>query len=342
MIAEAAKIIERIRHRYELYRYVAPFARARAELPESTIHDNILLFTQPRSGSTWLANVLLAIPNTQLVDEPFNRGPINLDGAPKTRHQGKFDEIRELDTWYYQPVPAEAEWPEMEEAVRKLLKLEIPKRALYWEADVRQLADAKHFIFKFCYANLMLPWMLRKFGIKPIVLVRHPCAVVHSQMQMSHWESVMQFAEMSIPDFRFSEVFQSHRAFFSTLKSPEEQLAFIWCVNAMTTIAHPLNNKAWCTVSYEHLVSDFEAETDRLFRWLHLDKPAGLTDIKDQPSQFTQAYAMESLGSEEQLTSWQTRLSSSQIKRILAVLEYFGIEAYSQDPLPDRKRLLGN
>ncbi len=328
-------IAQRIRHRYELYRYVYPFVRHRKELPDSVLQDNIYLFTQPRSGSTWLSEIFLRLPQSQIINEPFNRwSPITLSGSPPPS-QARMDELRELNTYYYQPVPEAAEWPELDEVVCRLLRLEVPKVALHWESDRASLRHTRHFVFKFCFANLMMPWMVRKFGIRPILLVRHPCAVVYSQMQLEHWQPIVKSPQIAIPDFRYSEIFREHEDFYKGFTHPEEVLAFIWALNTVQTIGHPRNNVDWCTVSYEHLYEDFRSEVQRMFKWLGMDVPEGVEEVRNRAASYTRKYSLKTLGSADHLSAWRERLTREQIARVFNVLEYFRFPLYTSDLYPD-------
>ena len=61
----------------------------------------------------------------------------------------------------------------------------LPYEYISWPPEANNnLLDTKQWIVKFCRANRMLPWMVEHLDIRPpIYLLRHPCAVVSSQLR---------------------------------------------------------------------------------------------------------------------------------------------------------------
>ncbi len=266
-------ITDKIRIRYQLWRYINPFIRKRINVPDKTIKDNIYLFTLPRSGSTWLAELLLNIQDSFLIDEPLWSGNIGSSRATYAR----CDEVKKLGFYFIQPIPQKADWPEAEEFFSKLLKVQVGKYGLFMEGDLHQLLNTETFIFKFCYGNLLLPWLIDKFQIKPIFLIRHPCAVVHSQMNMPHFNYILKQPEFIVPDFRFSDCYKKYDHILKTIKYPEENLAAHWAISNHYLVTHPYNNDKWLTVAYENVYANFDEEIERIFNWIHkpvpVDKP---------------------------------------------------------------------
>lgn len=55
---------------------------------------------------------------------------------------------------------------------------------------VKEIMRCKYHIIKFTRANRLLRWMAEKFPIKPpILIIRHPCAVVSSQILHGGWKN---------------------------------------------------------------------------------------------------------------------------------------------------------
>lgn len=37
---------------------------------------------------------------------------------------------------------------------------------------------------------MLLPWIVKNFNVNPILLIRHPCAVVNSQIRHENWNHI--------------------------------------------------------------------------------------------------------------------------------------------------------
>ncbi|EMR03573.1 sulfotransferase family protein [Cesiribacter andamanensis] len=223
--------------------YIEPFAKQQSREKSFNQKNTISLFTHPRGGSTWLAEILKTVPNTALVDEPLWRGLFQGNGSIPDPKDGKLKETRLLNFYYYQPIPQNVEWPEAEEFFYKLFNREIANLNIYRETNIRQLGKAETFIYKFNFGHLLLPWLRDKFDIKAICLSRHPCAVVASQMKHPSRQKFMHNPIFYTPEFRYNDVFMAYDAIFRKLKQPEEILAAIWALNTKNTIYHPDNKK---------------------------------------------------------------------------------------------------
>lgn len=332
---------EKLWHRYLLHFYLQPFCEKRKQLPESAIHDNFYIFAQHRGGSTWLAEILGQIPKTTTLTEPLWRGRPHTNGKVPDTSIGRCDEIRELELYFQQPIPSDAIWPEAELFFKYLFKGEICKLGLYDDNNIRQLSPTDSFIFKFCFGNQLMVWLTKKLHIRPILLVRHPCAVVQSQMHMLHWEYILKQPEFKIADFKYNEAYKSYSHILDIVKTPEENLAAQWCLNMVSTLSHPSNNSKWLTIAYENLYLEFNVEIGRIFKWINRPIPTGIKELHLKPSQYTKEYSLDHIKSGNQLHLWKERLSTSQIDRILNIVDLFGIKAYTEDIHPNLEIVYG-
>lgn len=193
-------------------------------------------------------------------------------------------------------------------------------------------------VVKLCWAHAMLPWLVRVFDFKyqPVLLVRHPFAVVASQMR-SFWRD--ETTSFKIPDCRFGEHFLKHREFLSTLKTKEEILVARWCLANQVPLSHPKNDHAWITVYYENLLMNPEHEIKRIFDRWQLPIPAGIMNKVRVPSAKTLENTITEEGPERQLIKWQSTYTDDQLERMMAVLSYFGSPGgYDLTPYPAKRQ----
>jgi hypothetical protein len=289
--------------------------------PKSTI----CIFTSPRGGSTWLGEILLEINNSVLCNEPLFR----------------LEEFSDLNFVWHQPIPPGSHWPDAEEVFRKLLNRELLTYSTYFTNNLMKLPGATHHIFKFCHGNMLLEWLTDHFRINPILLVRHPCAVVSSQLSHHGWEYLKREKNhtYSIPDFRYNEAYYLYEDILKTVKTSEENLAATWCLTMVNSLKSWSNDVKWITVAYENLYVNYEYEIDRIFRRLGLEIPSSIYKMNRKVSVSTLEGSSEYLLSGKQLSSWKDKLTIKQQNNIIGIAKEFGLDHYTLDEIPDLDKM---
>ena len=201
------------------------------------------------------------------------------------------------------------------------------------KTDPATLLAAKQLIVKFCRGNALLPWLADqfKFTYPPVYLIRHPFAVIASQMKFGAWEQPIKNG-FDIPATRYNEPYLKHKKYLSGLQYKEEHLAAHWCVSNLIPLTDEKNNIEWITVNYENLVLNPKQEIQRIFSRWNLPIPEQLFSAIDHPSSTT--IAGSPLKGIAQLSYWKERLQKQQIHRMLKVLEYFEVPFYGEDIMP--------
>lgn len=260
------------------------------------IHNTIVVAGCPRSGTTWLAEMLSTIPNSCIIMEPLNLGWV-----PESRMVGL--------SWRTQIGP-DQDWPEVEDYVRRALTGRILNTATLSRAHPVQILRCRHWIVKFVRANRLLGWLTRRFPTRPpVLLIRHPCAVVASQLRVgSAWEAA----------------------------APGD-LARLWCEDYSAPLSLPPPHP-WIPVFYERLVRDGKAELERVFGGLGFELPRAATDRLKVPSSTTRAGSPVLTG-EDPTSSWQSDLPGDVIEEVLQVVKESGLDFYSDKPEADYGRL---
>lgn len=203
--------------------------------------------------------------------------------------------------------------------------------SIWHENDLASIPSASTFVFKLCYGQLVLPWIVDQFDLKAILLVRHPCAVVASQLRFGDgWGKINERPQFPVPECRFNELFARHRTALEAVRTPEENLAAMWALTMLATVHHRHNNEKWLAVSYEHLLTEPEAQLARIFNHVERDVPGAAFDQLTRPSKTSSEEAIPA----NQVSKWKDVLSREQVSRILAMTERFGIELYSENELP--------
>jgi len=302
------------------------------------LQRTVILSGVPRGGTTWFAELLMTTPDTTLIWEPFMpsqwRDRLRLRFAPDAPAR-QF--AAELAIDWTPHIPEGADWPEAREFFHQLLTGQL------FFSSMRQsqfpLRPTRHHLIKFCRANRLLPWMVANFALRPpVYLIRHPCAVVASQLRHPVWADGWQTYVM-MPGRYASELHAPYRDFLASLSTPEEVLAARWCLDQLVPLRHPENNRRWITVAYERLLQAGHDEVSRVWGRLGLAVPTDLDALLTRPSAMTRE-GSPILSGGNQLTGWRKHLSSEQVGRVLATVETFGLSKIYSDALePNYDRL---
>lgn len=275
--------------------------------------DALLVFSDPRGGSTWITEMIQQVPRTAVVWEPL--------------HLRYTDAFRKLGFGWRQHIPEDAEWEEARAVFEQVLRGRLLNEKLCSITDVAQVARAEQLIVKFCRGNALLPWLVRQFEFrhKPVYLVRHPFAVAASQLRFGAWD--WEFKGMGVPKGRFNERYLDHKDFLESITTKEESLVATWCLTNLVPLQHPKNNVDWITIPYETLLLEPEPTLKRIFETWDMPLPPGVLDRVREASQTTREATFET-SVEAQLRKWQGQFSDEQVRRMAAVLDYFEVELY--------------
>jgi hypothetical protein len=224
---------------------------------------------------------------------------------------------------------------EIKASFEKLFSAKILNPFLCQFTSPYEIETADHLLFKFCRANQLLPWLTHQFEFKydPIYIVRHPCAVVASQLKQGGWGQVS--SQFRIPYNKlYPEFYTQHKDFLLSIDSKVKVLTATWCLCNSIVLNHKENNKKWITMTYESLVTAGEQQLKRIEkRWgIELSTEAYQKLYKASATTVKGSPILEEKGS--QLEYWRSQLSNYQIEEILEVLDYFKIDLYDDSVLP--------
>lgn len=293
--------------------------------------NTIVVASSGRGGSTWLAEIIGSLPGYPLIYEPLNRRRYREEKYIKYGLNDIYipDSRKQI---YLQQLFTGANF------APNLVSLN------HFRLD--QFLGFQGFVVKFIKANLLLYWMLRQFPVRAIFMVRHPCAVISSQLSNRYWRAARSrdwaswFDELSHkPSWQELMANYPHLAELSRrVKTTEEGFAFTWAMNNYVPLSQPKPHP-WYLTTYERLALEGEREVDRLFQFLGKATPVGAYERLGVPSFSTQADSNIALG-RNKLTGWKKKLTPQQIDTILNIVHQVGINFYSDDIEPDYEKLL--
>ncbi|KYK27253.1 hypothetical protein AYK20_08355 [Thermoplasmatales archaeon SG8-52-1] len=303
------------------------------------LSDCILLAGAPRSGTTWLMEIFEKIHGYSYVFEPFQ--PEWFPDSLKTGFKNRLYLLPDLD------------WVKGEEYLKKIFTGKIVSLSPLYKYRIEMLVNriiSSKLIVKSVRITRLLPWVEKRFELKKIFfIIRHPCAVVASQLKTGYVGYHNEFPpyDNRFPNLKeiineaseMSFIKQSLIEKIKKIDSQEEILAVTWCLDNIV----PLNekNRKRDTLIYEKLVTDGESELKKIFCSIGEEK--SLSSALDQmkiPSLLTFKDARDLIkNSNLQLAKWKKSLSEKQIEKIIKIVNYFELNFYTEDIEPDYSKI---
>jgi hypothetical protein len=269
-----------------------------------------------RSGTTWLGDIIASQIPSRILFEPFHP-----DLVPE--YQG----FR-----YFQYLRPGVQNPEFYAFARKVFTGEIRNP---WIDRQNERIHSKYRLIKEIRINLALAWLHSKFPRVPILfMIRHPCAVVASRMDLD-WATDRDIEPfLSQPDL-ITDHLAPHLDLIKDAKTAEEKHAVIWCVCNLVPWKQ-FDRGALKIVYYENLCTRPETELPAIFAAIGQDYDASKPDATNRPSQTTRVSSAVVDGTDK-ISSWRKILSVNQIEKILRIVDAFGLgEIYGESMLPLR------
>ena len=173
----------------------------------------------PRSGTTWLAEMIAAVPGTGILFEPLDFQRL------------KAARLAGCD-WDNFHLPEDT-WREGEKYLAEVLAGRVLNGWTTAHLPCSRAWGVSRWIIKFVRANQMLAWLVSRFDIlPPVFLIRHPCAV-YASITRRGWPT---FSYVPNPNSRFYRTYPQFRAVIKGLKTREELFAAQWCKHHYTAL----------------------------------------------------------------------------------------------------------
>ncbi|WP_412062438.1 sulfotransferase [Rubrivirga sp. IMCC45206] len=281
--------------------------------------ENLILCSDPRGGSTWLGEVIGCVPGTATLWEPLDIAAVPRAAA--------------LGFGWRQHVDEADDWPSAEQFFGDVFAGRVLNGWTLRATTPVEWLRAERMVVKFCRATALLPWLTRRFAFRyrPVHLVRHPFAVVASQLAYGAWDAP--FTGFEQPVGPHTALWDAHADYLATLTTQAEALTATWALTNGVALGHPRAGTDWTTVHYERLVMDPEPEIARVFDAWDLPVPAAAAEQVHRASATTKTATFQQ-GPQAQLAKWQRHLDPADQDRMMAVLDHFGVTIYGRDVLP--------
>jgi hypothetical protein len=267
-----------------------------------------------RSGTTWLAEIISSQVSCRLMFEPFN---------PR-----KVSAYREFS--YFQYMRPNERNAGLRDYCRAVFTGDIRDR---WIDRGVTVLRPQFRLVKDVRANLMLRWIRREFPAVPLVfLLRHPCAVVASRLQLG-WATDGDLAPLLEQPQLVADHLADTLHMFEAARTPEVKHALVWCVSNLVPLRQFAAGEL-TTVYYENLCANPAGEIERIFRGVGQRYHESVFGTLLQPSMMSAPGSAVVTG-DDRIHGWQKALTARQIGAVLDVVEAFGLgHIYGDSPMP--------
>ena len=272
--------------------------------PNTSLENSILVAGTARSGTTWLADILAGMLNGRILFEPFNPRLVQPYSSFHYFQYMRPDEPNEaLKIFCHQVLTGNLCHPWIDRQVDYL--------------------NAENRIIKAIRANLMLKWLHGRFPQVPLIfIIRHPCAVVLSRMQLG-WDTDKDIEPFLAQPKLVEDFLEPYLDMIAQAKTDVEKHAIIWCISNLIPLKQfediPLH-----ILFYEHLCTQPETELRRLISVINYPYQRKILTKVATPSATSRPTSAIVLGS-ERLTRWQNELSAKQAEKVLTIVNEFGL-----------------
>ena len=285
--------------------------------PDSDLRKSILLAGTARSGTTWLGDLVASQIPCRSLFEPFHP-----DHVPEYRNFQYFQ--------YMRPGVNDQEFYMF---AHKVFTGSLRNR---WVDRQNEQIVSGYRLIKEIRANLALKWVRDNFPVVPIILLmRHPCAVVASRIELG-WATDRDIQPfLSQPDL-IEDHLGSYLNLIKNAETTEEKHAIIWSVSYLVPLKQfkPGELKV---VYYEDLCTQPQAELTSILDAIGRKPVHSVLDKIDRPSQTARVTSAIVTGIDK-LSGWRKKLSPSQIDNILRIVDGFGLsQLYDASLLPLKK-----
>jgi hypothetical protein len=300
-------------------------------LPDGS--PDVFIFSTPRSGSTWLMEMIMTQPGFKYCDEPFN---LRNDAV-----------CRQLGLSEWKVVLDQSSLPVMQKYLQSFIDGHVChaklKHALPFYRHYRPITH--RIVFKILHAcEDRLDWLQKTFRARIVYLLRHPIPVTLSRRQFPRLDAFIQSD--------FSRHFTREQLNLTNdiiQKGSKLELGvLIWCLQN----AVPLKTikPEWTVVTYEQLVTDPKPVIAFMAKKLSLPAPQKMRAALPIPSETTwQSDDMTRQMFKQANTNrnmyfidkWRQKVSPEEEKSVMAMLPLFGLDIYQAGNfMPDFKYII--
>jgi hypothetical protein len=265
-----------------------------------------------RSGTTWVEEVINSRNDFRIMFEPFHSKKVDLLSDWNFRQYLRSNDRRDKFL-----IPA-----------TRILSGHIRNK---WIDKYNQKFFSRKRLIKDIRAQLFLHWLKHNFPEIPIILLlRHPCAVANSKLQLG-WDTHLD--EFLRQDELMDDFLSPFKKELENAENPFDKHIFMWCVENYIPLRQ-FNEGEILVIFYENFCKYPQNEIEKVKRFVGDTFSSEMLDKVTKPS--AQSRKESAIVSKVDLVnSWRKSINDEQVKRAVEILSIFGLqEIYNKGDLP--------
>lgn len=304
MISEHSKAIVRSKGRGPV--------TAENDFDDQASGTSVFIAGSGRSGTTWLQELINHRRDHRIIFEPYARSVV-----PFCAHFRRRQYIRVTD-----------DSAEYLDPTAKILSGDFRND---WTDQYNERKVYKRRLVKDIRGNLLLYWLHKRYPSIPIVyIMRHPCAVMASQLRMG-WH--LDTADLLEQEELVEDFLGPLADFIARAPTRLDHLALIWCIENYVPLSQ-FRPGEMLPVFYEELLQHPAREIERIFGFLGRPVESSAFEQFKRPSAEARSWSAVLRGT-ALLDSWRSHLDELQVGRILYFVRLFGLHRiYGRDTMP--------
>jgi len=296
---------------------------------------DILILSSPRSGSTWLMEILYTQPGIKYINEPLGK---NI-----------------LDSNKFIPIKTRWNYITLSKYEKKILyEYFVKDDIIRYFGPINIFNSNYNFFtnrraFKVIRANCLIEWFVNEFDIHIIYLIRHPIPQALSCIKRKHHCEIQEYLEDEtfVNDWLSSDQLKYIN---KILKSGSQLEKFVveWCLDNIIPLNVSKTNKRILVLTYEEVVLKPMEVFNQLYQRLNLENLDKMISKIKIPSKVTDSSTektkkkIQDGDSNFLISKWKNEISKEKEKNLLLILNKFGIDTYKYNHLLAKKELLYN
>ena len=228
----------------------------------------------PRSGTTFVGKVLSLPGDVDYIHEPFNpqcgfadtniwyryMRP-NLDTEEMKRFHELTQQLFRYDFKLKTYISAR------ENTIGRLVKQCLGSRGPFYLRIAKLNPFHTSALIKDPIGMLLTEYLYLQFGVKPVILIKHPLSQIASYKRVSLWPHLSQLGQQ--PEF-VDDHFADEREFFAQPTDPIAEAASFWRAIYKVLLSQASQYPDWLTVTHEDLCQHPIAKFQALYQQLNL------------------------------------------------------------------------
>jgi len=297
-------------------------------------NKDILILSSPRSGSTWLMDILYGEEGMKYINEPLSKTILD------------YMKYMDIETrWNYLTLTEEEK-----ELFNKYFSTDIP---IGYFAPINIFKEDFNFktnrrVIKLIRANGLINWFKTNLDIEIIYLIRHPIPQALSCISRGHEYAIEEY----LNNERFAQKYLdgNKRDFVNEILNSgtkREQFVLEWCLDNLVPLDYIENHSNVLVVPYEKLVLQPEETLTGLSKNLNLSDLEKMLSKVDKPSKTTDSSSdktkekIKKGDSSFLIEKWKNEVSLEEEEELFEILEKFEIDAYQFDNFLPNEKIMG-